>query len=210
MAIGQILILTAIALFWGIFIRDRGRVYFLLIVSTIVIFWLQPALPLRGFDFWLPVATLAVTIFSWYITAPTGSRRERKNLIVIGVLFAIVFLLDIVRYLPFNVYLTATRPPRIDALAALLVMLGLIFLLFSRSKKPSGILLVVGFSGLIAIFLMIKVPAFAYWASYSIRSVFGQSLDEAKVTDLRWLGFSYVAFRLLHTIRDRQTGKLRT
>jgi alginate O-acetyltransferase complex protein AlgI len=208
MAIGQILILTAIALFWGIFIRDRGRVYFLLIVSTIVIFWLQPALPLRGFDFWLPVATLAVTIFSWYITAPTGSRRERKNLIVIGVLFAIVFLLDIVRYLPFNVYLTATRPPRIDALAALLVMLGLIFLLFSRSKKPSGILLVVGFSGLIAIFLMIKVPAFAYWASYSIRSVFGQSLDEAKVTDLRWLGFSYVAFRLLHTIRDRQTGKL--
>jgi D-alanyl-lipoteichoic acid acyltransferase DltB (MBOAT superfamily) len=26
--------------------------------------------------------------------------------------------------------------------------------------------------------------------------------------DLRWLGFSYIAFRLLHTLRDRQSGRL--
>ena len=30
----------------------------------------------------------------------------------------------------------------------------------------------------------------------------------ARATDLRWLGFSYIAFRLLHTLRDRQTGRL--
>jgi alginate O-acetyltransferase complex protein AlgI len=28
--------------------------------------------------------------------------------------------------------------------------------------------------------------------------------------DLRWFGFSYIAFRLLHTIRDRQSGRLPT
>jgi D-alanyl-lipoteichoic acid acyltransferase DltB (MBOAT superfamily) len=26
--------------------------------------------------------------------------------------------------------------------------------------------------------------------------------------DIRWLGFSYIAFRLIHTIRDRQSGRL--
>jgi D-alanyl-lipoteichoic acid acyltransferase DltB (MBOAT superfamily) len=30
----------------------------------------------------------------------------------------------------------------------------------------------------------------------------------ASPLDLRWLGFSYIAFRLLHTIRDRQSGRL--
>ena len=29
----------------------------MLLFSVVVIFWLQPALPIRGLDFWLPVAT---------------------------------------------------------------------------------------------------------------------------------------------------------
>ena len=36
----------------------------------------------------------------------------------------------------------------------------------------------------------------------------GQPTDLAAARELEWLGFSYVAFRLLHTLRDRQTGRL--
>ena len=36
----------------------------------------------------------------------------------------------------------------------------------------------------------------------------GQDTALAAIVDLRWLGFSYVAFRLLHTVRDRQLGIL--
>jgi alginate O-acetyltransferase complex protein AlgI len=36
----------------------------------------------------------------------------------------------------------------------------------------------------------------------------GQSAALASPLDIRWLGFSYIAFRLIHTIRDRQSGKL--
>ena len=76
MTIIQILIVAAAALFWGLVMRERSRIHFLLIVSILVIFWLQPALPLRGFDFWIPVATLTITIFSWYVTAAEASRHE--------------------------------------------------------------------------------------------------------------------------------------
>jgi len=41
-----------------------------------------------------------------------------------------------------------------------------------------------------------------------LRSWNGQSTLLASPLDLRWLGFSYIAFRLLHTLRDRQSGRL--
>ena len=36
----------------------------------------------------------------------------------------------------------------------------------------------------------------------------GQAPHLAAGTDIRWLGFSYVAFRLIHTLRDRMSGRL--
>jgi D-alanyl-lipoteichoic acid acyltransferase DltB (MBOAT superfamily) len=33
-------------------------------------------------------------------------------------------------------------------------------------------------------------------------------IENALATDLRWLGFSYIAFRLIHVLRDKQTGRL--
>jgi D-alanyl-lipoteichoic acid acyltransferase DltB (MBOAT superfamily) len=45
-------------------------------------------------------------------------------------------------------------------------------------------------------------------ASMVLRSFNHQSTSLALAQDLRWLGFSYLAFRLLHTIRDRLSGRL--
>ncbi|MDP2776795.1 MAG: hypothetical protein Q8O48_04080, partial [Anaerolineales bacterium] len=61
MTIIQILIAAAAAFFWGTVMRERGRAWFLLAASVGVIFWLQPALPVRGFDFWIPIGTLVIT-----------------------------------------------------------------------------------------------------------------------------------------------------
>jgi len=41
-----------------------------------------------------------------------------------------------------------------------------------------------------------------------LRALNQQSVKLATPLDLRWLGFSYIAFRILHTIRDRQSGRL--
>ena len=112
MTIIQILIVAAAALFWGLVMRERGRKYFLLIASVLVIFWLQPALPLRGFDFWITIVTLVITVFSWYVTATEESRHEKKNWIVIAILAGTVFLLNLTRFLPFDSILTPSRPPQ--------------------------------------------------------------------------------------------------
>jgi D-alanyl-lipoteichoic acid acyltransferase DltB (MBOAT superfamily) len=33
-------------------------------------------------------------------------------------------------------------------------------------------------------------------------------IENTSALDLRWLGFSYIAFRLIHVLRDKQTGRL--
>ncbi len=208
MTILQILIVAAAALFWGLVIRDHGRKYFLLIASVLVIFWLQPALPLRGFDFWIPLATLTITVFSWFITATEESRREQKNWGVIAILAGTVLLLNLTRFLPFDSILTPSRPPQPLTLMLILAFSSIIFLLASHLTRFNAAFLAIGIIGLIVIFLAIKIPTLAYWVSYGIRSLTNQSLTEAKAIDLRWLGFSYVAFRIIHTLRDRQMGRL--
>ncbi len=208
MTIGQILIVAAAALFWGLVMRERGRLYFLLIASVIVIFWLQPALPLRGFDFWLPVATLIITVFSWYITTNEEMRHTRKNWITISVVIGSVLLLNLSRFLPIDFLLTASRPPQTEILLVVLVASGLIFLVTTKLIRFNAALLSISIIGLIVLFLAIKIPALTYWVSYGIRSLTNQSLEQARVADLRWLGFSYVAFRIIHTLRDRQMGRL--
>src|SRR5690606_18541887 len=55
----------------------------------------------------------------------------------------------------------------------------------------------------------LKTPALAEWMSGMLRGWVGQSTANASALDIRWLGFSYVAFRLIHTLRDRQAGRLR-
>jgi D-alanyl-lipoteichoic acid acyltransferase DltB (MBOAT superfamily) len=57
-------------------------------------------------------------------------------------------------------------------------------------------------------FVFLKVPVLSLQLSLFLRTLNEQSLATASPLDVRWLGFSYVAFRLLHTIRDRQSGRL--
>ncbi|MBI5354223.1 MAG: MBOAT family protein [Chloroflexi bacterium] len=208
MTIVQVLIVAAAALFLGLFMRERGRLYFLLITSIIVIFWLQPALPLRGFDFWLPTATLVIIVFNWYITAPEELHHEKKNWVTLSILIGAVLLLNLSRFLPFDSILTPSRPPQTETLLIALACLGLLFFFITRLNRFNAALLSISIIGLIAFFLVLKVPALAYWVSYGIRSLTHQSLAEVKGTDLRWLGFSYIAFRIIHTLRDRQMGRL--
>lgn len=208
MTVNQILIVAAAALFWGLVMRERGRLYFLLIASVIVIFWLQPALPLRGFDFWLPVITLIIIIFSWYATASEEIRRERKNWITVTVVVGVILLLNLTRLLPLDSIFTASRPPQTELLLLILAISGLFFFITTKLTRFNAALLSIGIIGLILIFLAIKIPTLTYWVSYGIRSLTNQSLTQVKVTDLHWLGFSYIAFRIIHTLRDRQMGRL--
>jgi alginate O-acetyltransferase complex protein AlgI len=60
----------------------------------------------------------------------------------------------------------------------------------------------------VALFIVFKTEPLGRALSAALRSLGGQSPALALAADLRWLGFSYVAFRLLHVLRDRSLGRL--
>jgi D-alanyl-lipoteichoic acid acyltransferase DltB (MBOAT superfamily) len=61
---------------------------------------------------------------------------------------------------------------------------------------------------IVAVFVVLKTDALAERAARLLREWQSQPAALAKSSELGWLGFSYVAFRLIHTLRDRQSGKL--
>jgi D-alanyl-lipoteichoic acid acyltransferase DltB (MBOAT superfamily) len=61
---------------------------------------------------------------------------------------------------------------------------------------------------IIVIFVVLKTETLAAVVAEWARARQGQDASIAKANDIAWLGFSYLAFRWIHTLRDRQTGKL--
>ena len=61
---------------------------------------------------------------------------------------------------------------------------------------------------IMGLFVILKSEPLTKLASMGFRSLNAQSIELASAIDIRWLGFSYVAFRLLHTLRDRLSGRL--
>ncbi len=208
MLIRDIVILAALALVFRLFSRGKARGWLLLTASTLIIYWLQPAMPLRSLDFWLPTLTLAITVFSWLLTAEPEQRTEKQNWLSAALLAGLVLLIALTRYLSLEGLLTANRPPQTaQVLIGLLVLSGLA-LVIARFSKPKG-WLTGGIVFLLFLFLILKSPFLSLWASTGLRSLLNQSTQTATALDLRWLGFSYVAFRLIHTIRDRQHDRLK-
>jgi D-alanyl-lipoteichoic acid acyltransferase DltB (MBOAT superfamily) len=100
----------------------------------------------------------------------------------------------------------ASTPPRLVQISAALVLSGLFMFLAQRFSRPfwlTGMIVL-----LIAALVVLKTPALSAAASGFLRAMNGQSTALASPVDIRWLGFSYIAFRLIHTLRDRQTGRL--
>lgn len=213
MTILDILLLTLVAILtrlvisthWGA--RMRGWIFLLL--SVLAIFWLQPAMPIRYLDFWLPVLTLAITVFSWLLTAEPEQKRSRQNLLTVAFIFVLILLIALTRPLGWDGVLTANRPPQTAQVLAGLAILLVSFALLGRFGKATARWQSAGILALLLIFILLKLPALTLWLSGFIRGWVGQSTANASALDIRWLGFSYVAFRLIHTLRDRQAGRLK-
>jgi len=208
MTLALIFVSIVAAAILGLIVRKRWRLPLLLGISALAVYALQPALPVRGLDFWLPTATLALTTLAWVLTTPCEQRSWRTNWLAAVILGGIVLTLGLTRYLGFSLPLTASRPPQTLQILVALAVTSLAAFLLARFAKPGKLLLTAGFIFGILLFVFLKVPALAEWVSSVVRGWNGQSTALASPLDLRWLGFSYIAFRLLHTLRDRQSGWL--
>lgn len=216
MSLTSILIFAGLAL--GIFILSSFerthtlRKPLLLIFSVGVIFWLQPALPIRGLDFWLPVGTLILTALGWVLTSKPEERNTREGLSTAGIILGVVLAIGLTRYLGVSGVVTPSRPPQtILVLVVLACATGIMSLLLMggfRTRPYSKSVYFIGIIFILLVFILLKLPAITLWVSGLLREWGGQSRELASALDLRWLGFSYIAFRLIHTLRDRQSGRL--
>jgi D-alanyl-lipoteichoic acid acyltransferase DltB (MBOAT superfamily) len=208
MTLTFILISIVVAAILGLFMRNRWRLPFLLIISTLAVYALQPALPVRGLDFWMPTVTVALTVLAWVLTTPREQRNWQANWSSAAILGGIILLLGLSRYLGFAQPLTASPPPQFLQILFCLAVVVLLAFILARFTKPGKAILTAAFIFILLVFIVLKLPALSMLASVGLRNLNHQSVKLASPVDLRWLGFSYIAFRFLHTIRDRQSGRL--
>ena len=225
----HIFVFILVALIAGIFSVPRWRGLTILVASVLAIFWLQPALPVRNLDFWLPVISIGLVFWTWSVTQPKSMGQNNPSqgsfiqpgfrqadwwvdwitgIIVIGTILA----LTLTRYISEACCLTPGRPPAIGQVLLFLSALSGLGILFywlslnntlARKLLPSSLIV-----GLLILLIILKSPTVTKQASIWLRMLTGQSVSLAVASDLAWLGFSYLAFRLLHVLRDFQSGKL--
>ena len=179
-----------------------------MVASILAIYWLQPSTPIRHLDFWLPTTCLALTILTWILTRPKDTSDFRANIITGFVIAAVILLIGLTRYLGSVCCLTATRPPAIYEIF-LAVTLITIFVILANRFAPGQVGWIYGCIILIiGLFVALKFEPLTKLMSIGLRAMNAQSVELASAFDIKWLGFSYVAFRLIHTLRDRVNGRL--
>src|SRR5690606_37080180 len=133
----------------------------------------------------------------------------REDGLAHGLTVFIIIAIAGTHFLDADYRLTSRAPDPFHATLVLAALSAVIpaFWRFTRSLTQSSIL--TGWILLIiAVFVMLKAEPLAVEVSRAIRGQMGRDTSLAAMIDLNWLGFSYVAFRLIHTLRDRQSGKL--
>jgi alginate O-acetyltransferase complex protein AlgI len=204
MAIAQIFILALIAIFLGQL--RRGRSLSLLAVSTIAIYLLQPVQSPANLTFWFPTFTLLIVIFSWWLVFYSREQPWNKNFLALLVLAGVVFLMGMNRYLHLEqIFITET--PRLVWVG---VSVGMILspalpIMRARENRARRYLPLILF--LIGLLVLTKLPSALTGMYEQMLSLRGKELPVTQPGFL-WLGFSYVVFRLLHTIFDRRAGRL--
>jgi alginate O-acetyltransferase complex protein AlgI len=211
----QLIILGAGALAIGF--SPRGRNWLLLIVSLAVLYWLQPPLPIRNLDFWLPTASVGLVILVWAAGRPRqepsgGESAPRRAALggedarTLGVVAGFILVLGVSRYLG-TPTLTASIPPEFPFVLLALAVLaaaGFLFLILPGRRAAPYLAIAI----LLALFLLLKQEDLSRIAAGILRTLTNQSVKLAAGDEIRWLGFSYLAFRLIHVLRDGLTGRL--
>src|SRR5215210_101465 len=155
MSISQLFIIAAIAFLVGQL--KWGRSLALLGVSTFIIYWLQPPQQQITFTFWLPTATLILTVFAWLLTSTPASRGWKQNLPAIVVLLGVILFMDLNRMMRLEqVFIAAT--PRPQWIGMLIIALVVLAVLIARIREFPPLLFLLAAMVLILLFVFVKMP----------------------------------------------------
>jgi len=206
MALPEIAVMLGFALVYILLIPGRWRGWALLLASVIGVYALFPPLNIRWLEYSLATATLLLAVGGWWLTRAPGRAIQREDVAVFASVVLIALGMTAARQIDLSA-LISRPPPLLAALTGIALAVGSFGLVvWPLRKRPAR--LTVGLLALIALFIVLKTDALTTALASLLRAQVGQDASLASPLDVRWLGFSYVAFRLIHTLRDRQTGLL--
>jgi len=208
MGLVHILVTLFLSIVIALLAKGKWRSWAILVASTLSIFWLQPASPIRHLDFWFPTLSLALAALVWQVVITKDKTRDRENRVTFLTIAGLILALGLTRYIGKGTLLTSTRPPFLGSITLVLILLAGLYFLISRLKTKGLTLASLGAIVILALFVVLKSQPLAEAASRGFRLITGQSVELASAMDLQWLGFSYIAFRLLHVLRDHTLGRL--
>ncbi|MFN3705126.1 MAG: MBOAT family O-acyltransferase [Thermoflexales bacterium] len=182
------------------------RNWLLFVLSGVAIFALQPSTPIRQLDFWLPLFSLSLSTIVWAATTPAPNRAALRDALALGGVLVVMLASRHLEPLA-GLWGRAQAPSPIGAAIVAVAVAGAAFALHSyfTPKATSLVILTVTMLGLL---IALKFAPATQALSAGFRWMQGQSIAQASALDVQWLGFSYLAFRLVHVIRERATGKL--
>ncbi|HET7009338.1 MAG TPA: MBOAT family O-acyltransferase [Anaerolineales bacterium] len=207
MAILSILVFAGLAFGLGLLRAPSGRRTALLVLSAASVYLLQPATPLRYAGFWFPTLSIILTVLVGLIVRPREA-PWRQAFAAAGMLAAVVVAVGLLHFLLPPGWLASLRPPAWGALVAAIAVPALAVALLRGRPESARWLAAIVVLLLVGIFVVLKSESLSVGVSSAWRQLSGQSTDLASPIDLTWLGFSYLAFRLLHVLLDWRAGRL--
>lgn len=206
-----ILVFATAALLYAALLPQNWRPWALLLGSLVAIYWLQPFLFVRFASFIFPTLVVVISVAVWWLTRPPEAPRwpASDDWLTLAMAAVVILALSLFRYVDPNWNLLAARPP--NPLWVALGLAGAGGAIAAAGRLAHGQeqrLAVIGFSAITLLFIFLKTEPLATAVGRFWRSLAAQDMAQASPLDLGWLGFSYVAFRWLHTLRDRQIGLL--
>lgn len=207
MTLTHILVFSAAAVPSMILLPATWRKWAIFVGSLVALYWLQPGIIIRKIDFIFPSTTLALVALSWLVTRHAEQKWTREDSFAAGIVATVMVVLSLGRFIEEKYRITPSYPP--DTFSVLIGVGGVIVLLaaFYRVRARRGPIIAVMLF-IVILFVILKTESLSGEARRQLLSWQGQHQGLWPSANLEWLGFSYIAFRLIHTLRDRQTGKL--
>ncbi len=206
MSISQILILIFLALILGQIKHTTSRNISILVLSLLFYYHYQSTSPILYLDFWLPTLAICMALFIWITSHSELRAIPKTDLPIILLSIALILAVSANRYLAFCC-ITPTKPPQLWIVVIFLALvLGLPTLLLSRWSYRTRLSVII--FTLIILFILLKTPSLSMMMSQTIRLLNQQDPRFSSITDLSWLGISYILLRMIHLLLDWRAGRL--
>ena len=184
----------------AVWIRARWRLTALLLISVIALFALQTERSTLAVA--LPVATVLLVIGVWWLVTPHRSPDDWRVMSLIAAITTAAALVRAVLLTDPSAILEAARVlPPLMAVGAVAVSVGA--LVPSTDEAARRRLALAFVILIIGLFIILKTPALHALVTGALIPA------QAETASLwGWLGFSYIAFRLMHVLLDYRIGRL--